>query len=220
MMKTHTNNYPNPDTIYPIKGTKQVTYIKPTIKNKNIIVGDFTYFSDDDFESHVTHHFDVYGDKLIIGKFCQIARGVKFIMNGANHQMESLTAYPFHLFEGWREDMPSVGQFPNKGDTVIGNDVWIGEGATILPGVHIGNGAIIGANSTVGSDIPAYSIAVGNPSRVIKSRFDEETVLMLEQLQWWDKSIEQIQELIPLLTDNDKKFVKHQLKQYLIKENG
>lgn len=215
----HKDNYicmqPNPNTIYPIKGNKQVTYVKPTIKNPNIFVGEFTYFSDEDFEKHVTHHFDIYGDKLIIGKFCQIAKEVKFIMNGANHQMASPSTYPFHLFEGWRNDMPAIEQFPYKGDTIIGDDVWIGESSTILPGVHIEDGAIIGANSTVGTHIPAYSIAVGNPAQVIKQRFDDEMVSLLEELQWWNKSIEEIQKLIPLLTNNNIAITKQQLKAYL-----
>lgn len=211
---------PNPDTRYPILGNKDVTYVKPTLHSKNILVGDFTYFSDNDFESHVTHHFDIYGDRLIIGKFCQIAKGVKFVMNGANHQMRSLSTYPFHLFEGWREEMPSIDQFPFKGDTVIGNDVWIGEGATILPGVHIGDGCIIGANATVGRDVPPYCLAVGNPAQVIKQRFDEETVLLLERLQWWNRSLEDIRMLIPLLTDNEVEAAKAGIRLYLEKRQG
>ena len=138
-------NLPDPNEINPIKGIDYVTYVKPTIKNPNIVVGDFTYFSDTDFESHVTQHYDFYKDKLIIGKFCQIAKGVNFIMNGANHQMNAASTFPFYIF-GWEQEIPPMNALPFKGDTVIGNDVWIGQDSTILPGIHIGDGAIIGAN--------------------------------------------------------------------------
>lgn len=161
---------PDPNKIYPITGCNTVTHIKPTIKNKNIIVGEFTYFSDVDFEKHVTHLYEFNNDKLIIGKFCQIAAGVEFVMNGANHQMNAVSTYPFYIFEGWNQKLPAISDMPLKGDTVIGNDVWIGQNVTILPGVRIGDGAIIGLNSVVGSDIPPYSIAVGNPAKVIKKK--------------------------------------------------
>ena len=191
---------PNPDKVFPVEGNETVTYIKPTIKNPNIIVGDFTYFSDTDFENHVTHHYDFYGDKLMIGRFCQVASGVTFIMNGANHQMNAVSTYPFYLFEGWDQEVPPLSELPVKGDTVVGNDVWIGQNATILPGVHIGDGAIIGMNSVVGSDIPPYTIAAGNPAREIRKRFDDELVQLLLKLRWWDKSIEEINSLIPVLS--------------------
>ena len=139
----------NPNKVFPIEGIDSVTYIKPTIKNPNIIVGDFSYYSGSDFESRVTHHYDFYGDKLIIGKFCQIGANVEFIMNGANHQMNAASTFPFYIF-GWDEKVPPLSDMPVKGDTVIGNDVWFGQNCTILPGVHIGDGAIIGTNSTVG----------------------------------------------------------------------
>ncbi len=154
---------PNPELIHPLANFENLIYVKLSITNPNIIVGDFTYITDSDFESHVLHHYPFIGDKLIIGKFCQIAAGVKFIMNGANHQMNCVSTFPFYIFDGWKEhaNTPALSELPFKGDTVIANDVWIGENATILPGVHIGNGAIIGMNSTVGSDIDSYSIAVG-----------------------------------------------------------
>lgn len=199
---------PNPDTIFPVKNCKSVTYIRPTIQNPNIIVGDFTYFSDTDFEKHVLHHYDFNGDRLIIGKFCQIASGVKFIMNGANHQMNSASTYPFYIMEGWNATPPAAENLPNKGDTNIGNDVWIGQDATILPGVRIGDGAIIGLGSIVGHDVEPYTIVAGNPARVIRKRFADELIGLLLELQWWNKSILEIQRLIPLLTDRDLKKVK------------
>ncbi len=207
---------PNPDTIYPIPNTKTVTYVKPTIQSKNIIVGDFTYFSDVDFEKHVTHHYDFYGDKLIIGKFCQIAIGVEFIMNGANHQMNAASTFPFYIFEGWEQSVPAMEKMSVKGDTVIGNDVWIGQHATILPGVHISDGVIIGANSVVGSDIEPYSIVAGNPARLIRKRFDDELITSLLKIQWWNLPIEQINQLIPILSCDDLEQTKASL-QKLVK---
>jgi len=203
---------PNPDVIFPVPNIKTVTYIKPTIKNKNIIVGDFSYFSDVDFENHVTHFYPHINDKLIIGKFCQIASGVEFVMNGANHQMNCVSTFPFYIFEKWNETAPSLDKMPVKGDTIIGNDVWIGENATILPGVKIGDGAIIGAKSVVGSDVKPYSIVVGNPAKVIRKRFDDELIELLLKLKWWDLPVEKINELIPLLHNNDLEYVKEKLK--------
>jgi virginiamycin A acetyltransferase len=146
------NSIPGPNVVFPIPGIDTVTYVKPTVKNKNIAVGDFTYFGDTDFESHVTHHYDFYGDRLVIGKFCQIAKGVEFIMNGANHSMGSVSTFPFHIFDAFGAPVPPLEKMTVKGDTLVGNDVWIGQNATILPGVHIGDGAIIGANSVVASN--------------------------------------------------------------------
>lgn len=202
---------PDPNKIFPLPNSDKVTYVKPTIKNPNIIVGDFTYFSDVDFESHVTHHYDFNNDKLIIGKFCQIAAGVNFVMNGANHQMNSVSTFPFYIFEGWEQNVPPISQMPMKGDTVIGNDVWIGQNSTILPGVHINDGAIIGMNSVVGSDVPAYTIVAGNPAKKIRKRFDDELIQILLKLQWWNMSIEKINSLIPILTCSDLEKVKHNL---------
>ena len=204
-------NEPNPNTTHPVPGYP-VTYVKPSITRANIIVGDFTYYSGLDFESRVTHHYEFYGDKLIIGKFCQIASGVEFIMNGANHKMSAASTFPFYIFDGWDAETPHLSEFPCKGDTVIGNDVWIGQNAKILPGVHIGNGAIIGLSSVVGSNVEPYTIAAGNPARPIRKRFDDELVALLEQSRWWDKPIEQVQELIPLLSDSNLEHVKRELR--------
>lgn len=209
-------NIPNPEKACSCLNSDKVTYIKPTVKNKNIIVGDFSYFAGEDFESRVTHHYDFIGDNLIIGKFCQIGKGVEFIMNGANHQLNAATTFPFYIFEGW-EQKPNIKDLTNKGDTVVGNDVWIGQNVTVLPGIHIGDGAIIGANSVVAKDIPPYSVAVGNPATVKKQRFDSELTDLLLKFKWWDKSIEEINALIPLLTCSDLTKLKTELKK-LIKE--
>ena len=194
---------PNPNTVHPIAGYEKEIYIKPTIRNPNIVVGDFTYIADSEFESHVTHHYEWNGDKLIIGKFCQIAAGVEFVMNGANHQMNAVSTFPFYTLEGWDMNPPAMADLPFKGDTVIGNDVWIGQNAVILPGVHIGDGAIIGANSVVGGEVSPYAIVIGNPARELRKRFDDELIHLMLKLRWWDKSIEEIDTLIPILSCGD-----------------
>lgn len=206
---------PNPNTVHPIAGYDKEIYVKPTIKNPNIIVGDFTYIADSEFESHVTHHYDFIGDKLIIGKFCQIAAGVEFVMNGANHQMNAVSTFPFFTLEGWEMNPPAASDMPFKGDTVIGNDVWIGQNATILPGVHIGDGAIIGANSVVGSNVEPYSIVVGNPAEVTRYRFDKDLTELLLKFKWWDKPVEEINELIPILTSSDLDKVKAEIRRLM-----
>ena len=206
---------PDPNEIHPIAGYDREIYVKPTIRNPNIIVGDFTYIADSEFENHVTHHYEWLGDKLIIGKFCQIAAGVEFVMNGANHQMNAVSTYPFDTLVGWEMKPPAKEELPFKGDTVIGNDVWIGQNAVILPGVHIGDGAIIGANSVVGGDVAPYTIVVGNPAKVLRKRFDEELIDLLLRFKWWDKSIDEINSLIPLLTDSDLQKVKAHIKEIL-----
>ncbi len=194
---------PDPATIHPIPGFEGEIYVKPTLKNPRILVGDFTYIADSDFERHVTHHYEWLGDRLIIGKFCQIAAGVEFVMNGANHQLNAATTYPFYTLQGWDMPPPPLSALPLKGDTIIGNDVWIGQDATILPGVHIGDGAIIGARSVVSRDIPPYAIVAGNPARLIRQRFDAELTSLLLRFRWWDLPIPEIKALIPILTSPD-----------------
>lgn len=206
---------PDPNTVYPISGYENEIYVKPTLKNPNICVGEFTYIADSDFESHVTHLYDWNGDRLIIGKFCQIAAGVEFVMNGANHQMNAVTTFPFYTLEGWDMSPPEKHDLPLKGDTVIGSDVWVGQNAVILPGVHIGDGAIIGADSVVGSDIAPYTVVVGNPARPLRKRFDDELIALLLDFKWWDRPIDEINSLIPLLTCSDLEKVKAELKKLL-----
>ena len=202
---------PNPNKVFPVPGFKTVTYVKPTVKSSNVEVGDFTYFSDVFFERHITHKYEYYPDKLIIGKFCQIASGVNFVMSGANHQMNAVTTFPFYIMEGWDQSVPPLSEMPLKGNTVVGNDVWIGQNVTIMPGVKIGDGAIIGMNSLVASDVPPYTIVAGNPARIIRQRFDNELIDLLLRFKWWDKEIEEINELIPILTCSDLKKVKEEI---------
>ena len=201
---------PDPNAVYPIPGYDKEIYVKPTVTNPNIIVGDFTYIADSDFESHVSHHYTWNGDKLIIGKFCQIAAGVEFVMNGANHRMDGVTTYPFYIMGGdWGSAIaPVKDELPLKGDTVVGNDVWIGQNVTVMPGVHIGDGAIIGANSVVASDIPSYAVAAGNPCRVIRKRFDDEFIAYLLDLKWWDWDIEKIEANFEALSSGDLTLIK------------
>ncbi len=206
---------PDPNVIHPIAGYEKEIYVKPTVTNPNIIVGDFTYIADSEFESHITHFYPWSKDKLIIGKFCQIASGVEFVMNDANHQMNAVSTFPFYTLEGWEMDTPDSTVMPFKGDTVIGNDVWIGQNAVILPGVHIGDGAIIGANSIVGSDIDPYTIVVGNPAKPLRKRFDAELTELLLRFKWWDKRVEEINSLIPILTCSDLEKVREEIEARL-----
>lgn len=208
---------PDPNTMYPIKGYEKEIYVSPTITNPNIIVGDFTYIADCEFESHVTNFYPWSRDRLIIGKFCQIASGVEFVMNDANHQMNAVSTFPFYTLEGWNMDVPKADDMPYKGDTVIENDVWIGQNATILPGVHIGNGAIIGANSVVGSNVDPYTIVAGNPAKFIRRRFDDDLISLLLKWKWWDKEIEEIDALIPILTSSDLDRVKAKIRSIIEK---
>ena len=179
---------PDPNILYPNDKIKSMCFIKNTITRSNIVVGDYTYYDDntgaENFEEHVTHHYEFLGDKLIIGKFCAIAKGIEFIMNGANHRMNSVSTYPFNLMgNSWEKATPDLSDLPLKGDTIIGNDVWIGQNVTVLPGVTIGDGAIIAANAVVTKDIPSYHIAGGNPCRIIKKRFDDELIDYLQILR-------------------------------------
>jgi virginiamycin A acetyltransferase len=195
---------PNKDQIFPLPGYNRLCFLKNIIKNPNIIVGDYTYYDDfenvENFEKNVKYHFDFVGDKLIIGKFCMIASDVKFIMNGANHLSESISAYPFAIFgNGWENAMEGK-SYPNKGDLIIGNDVWIGYNATIMSGVTIGDGAIIATNATVTKDVTPYTIVGGNPAKEIRKRFDEDTIKKLLDMQWWNWDIARITKNVQLLT--------------------
>ncbi len=178
------------------------------MQNPNIVIGDYTYYDDPDdsenFERNVLYHFPFIGDKLVIGRFCAIARGVKFIMNGANHKLSGVSTYPFHIFgNGWEKVMPKPGDLPFKGDTVIGNDVWIGYEALIMPGVRIGNGAIISSRSVVVCDVPSYTIVGGNPARSIRQRFSPEEVATLNKIAWWDWPIEKVTEHLEQIVSGD-----------------
>ena len=169
---------PDPADPFPMPGFPQVCYLRNVIDAPNIEIGEYTYYDDpdgaDNFLRNVLYHFDFIGDRLRIGRFCAIARGVRFVMNGANHRLDGISTYPFQIFGGgWERVMPKPGELPFKGDTVIGNDVWIGYDALIMPGVCIGDGAIIAARSVVTHDVPPYTLVGGNPARPIRRRFGD-----------------------------------------------
>ena len=180
---------PSPDDAYPMPQNRRLCYLKNIVTNPNIIVGDYTYYDDFEdptrFEQNVRYHFDFIGDKLVIGKFCSIASGATFIMNGGNHRTDWFTNYPFPVFgAGWEAAMPKA--WPFKGDTVIGNDVWIGYEAVIMPGVRIGDGAIIATKAVVTRDVEPYTVVGGHPARPIRARFEPEVIERLLQICWWD----------------------------------
>lgn len=201
---------PSPDTLYPLAGYSRTLFLKNFITKPNIDVGDYSYYDDPDggerFEDkNVLHHYDFLGDKLIIGKFCAIASGTRFIMNGANHAMSGFSTYPFNIFaNGWEVGFdPKVWSDASRGDTVIGNDVWIGMDCMIMPGVTIGDGAIIASNSVVTRDIAPYMIVGGNPAETIKQRFDSETVEKLTNIAWWDWPAHKISQNLDAIRGGD-----------------
>ncbi len=200
-----------PATVYPRTNDRQTVYLNSVVTNPNIIVGEYTMYNDfvsdpTQFEkNNVLYQYPINDDKLIIGKFCSIACGAKFIFTSANHTMKSLSTYPFPLFyEEWGLDKRQVASaWDNKGDTVIGNDVWIGYEAVILSGVHIGDGAIIGSRAVVTKDVSPYSIVGGVPAKEIRKRYDEATIGKLMQLQWWDWSFDKIQRSLPYIMNGE-----------------
>ena len=218
---------PDPNAIFPNEyGT--TCFIRNVVKAPNISVGEYTYYDSEDHpelfeQTNVLFNYPFFGDKLIIGKFCQIAHGTTFIMGAANHRLGSATTYPFNVMGGvWREiSTPHIEELPHKGDTVIGNDVWLGRNCTILPGVKIGNGAIVAACSVVTKDVAPYTVAGGNPARFLKKRFDDGTAALLEELRWWDLPPEELTEIIPVLCDTDMKRAAEKLRAILAekKEN-
>ena len=186
---------PSPDTRHPIAGVRRTGFLKPFITRPNIVVGDYTYYDDpggpECFEANVLYHFDFVGDRLVIGKFCSIGAGTRFIMNGGNHHTTWLTTYPFPIFgQGWEAAMPP--SWPNKGDTVVGNDVWFGHDALLMPGVSIGDGAIVATRAVVTRAVPPYAIVGGNPATVLRYRFDHATIARLLRVRWWDWDAEKI----------------------------
>jgi virginiamycin A acetyltransferase len=199
-------NGPSPAMRHPIAGVDRTGFLKNFITRPNIVVGDYTYYDDprgpEHFESNVLYHFDFIGDRLTIGKFCSIAAETTFIMNGGNHPTTWLTSYPFPIFgEGWEAGQPPA--WPSRGDTVVGNDVWLGYRATVMPGVTIGDGAIVAAASVVTRDVPPYAIVGGNPAAVIRQRFDDATVARLLALRWWDWDVEKLTRNVAAICASD-----------------
>ncbi len=201
---------PSPSSLYPMAGFPRAVFLRNVITRKTIEVGEYSYYDDPDGaerfeENNVLYHYDFYGDRLIIGRFVAIAHGAQFIMNGANHLLDRFSTYPFSNFGGgWEQGFdPAVYVEHTRGDTIVGNDVWIGREARIMPGVTIGNGAVIGAHAVVASDVPAYAVVVGNPGRVVKRRFDEVTIATLEDIAWWDWDAEKLTRNLDAIRGND-----------------
>lgn len=195
--------------IYPRTGDKQTVYLNAVIKDPLIEVGDYTIYNDfvaDPLlfeKNNVLYHYPIHREKLIIGKFCSIACGTKFLFNCANHTLKSLSTYTFPLFyEEWELEKSNITTaWDNKGDIVIGNDVWIGYEAVIMAGVHIGDGAIIAARAVVTKDVPPYTIVGGTPAKEIRIRFDTEVIQQLLKLKWWDWSTNKIRQCLPHIAE-------------------
>lgn len=199
----------DPNLLYPCEKYDHICFIKNAVKHPSIVIGDYTYYSDlihspADFEKNNVLYLDeLCQDKLIIGKYCTIASGAKFLMNAGNHKLKAFTGYPFKIFNarGWGTGERTIEDIHYKGDTIIGNDVWIGYEALVLPGAKIGNGAIVGARAVVTGTIPPYAIAAGNPARIIRMRFDEETIDILLKMEWWDWDAQKVSENLEVLTN-------------------
>ena len=200
--------------IFTRPGDKQMCQLKEIVRNENLIIGDYTYYHDFqnplDFEkNNLLYHYPINNDKLIIGKFCSIASGAKFLFNGGNHKSDSYVNYPFSIFNRlWDIDLKVNESWENKGDIIIGNDVWIGYEAIIMAGVTIGNGARIATRAVVTKDVNPYEIVGGVPAKLIKKRFDDETIELLEKLKWWDKNETEIKKIIPILMSLNKQELK------------
>lgn len=198
---------PDPRTLHPVAGQPRVVLLKPLVDSPLVEIGDFTYYDDPEFatdfhERNVLYHYGP--EKLRIGKFCSIATGVRFIMNGANHRMSGLSTFPFPIMGGdWAGHMGLLTDLPNAGDTVVGNDVWIGRGALIMPGTRIGDGCIVAADSVVTGAIPPYTIVGGNPARTIRRRFDDRQVERLLAARWWDWPLNVISANLDLIMAGD-----------------
>lgn len=209
---------PNPDAVFPTVHST-ICFLKNVVSAPNISIGDYTYYDDPvdptAFEkNNVLFNWPQFGDRLIIGKFCALAAGATFIMGPANHRMDSVTTYPFNVFGGgWEENTPPhLSQLPRKGDTVIGNDVWLGRKTVIMPGVKIGDGAVVAGHSVVVGAVEPYSIVGGNPARLIRKRFDDELIGLLLRVRWWDFAPERLVRFLPLLCDTNLERVREELR--------
>jgi virginiamycin A acetyltransferase len=191
--------HPDPAVRHPLPGHPRVVFLKAVVDRPNIVVGDFSYYDDpvapERFQDDcVLHHYDFLGDRLVIGRYVAVASGVRFVMNGANHAMTGFSTFPFGIFgDGWEKDFDfETIRAGLKGDTVVGDDVWIGMEALVMPGVTIGPGAIVAARSVVARDVPPYAIVAGNPARVVRLRFPEAVIDELLAIAWWNWPVEKV----------------------------
>jgi virginiamycin A acetyltransferase len=200
--------FPDPAALFPKPDAPSVMFIRniPNLPS-NVEIGEFTYYDDpggpERFLANVRYHFEFVGDRLVIGRYCAIATGATFVMNGGNHRTAGISTFPFPIFDAWRGIWNGEFDFPSRGDTVVGSDVWIGHDALVMPGVQVGHGAIIGTRSVVTGDVPAYGVVAGNPARLIRRRFDDATIERLVALAWWDWPPERVTKAIPLISQGD-----------------
>ncbi|MTI17153.1 CatB-related O-acetyltransferase [Rhodobacteraceae bacterium RKSG542] len=200
---------PSPDTRHPFNGEPHTVFLKNIITHPMIEVGDYTYFNDPEFAAefekrNVLYHYESGTGRLVIGRYCALATGTTFQMNGGNHPMDGFSTYPFSIFgNGWEEGFdPATFAQANRGDTIVGNDVWFGRDCHIMPGVTIGDGAIIGAKAVVAKDVPPYAIVVGNPGRIVRRRFDEATIAELLDIAWWNWPADKVKRNLDAIRGN------------------
>ncbi len=199
---------PDPRELFPMPEHRRVMFAANLDLPPNVEIGDYTYYDDpggpEAFRRNILYHFDFTGDRLVIGRFCALATGLKFVMNGGNHRVDGFSTYPFPIFGGgWAGHFDSELDFPMKGDTRIGHDVWIGWDAAIMPGVTVGDGAVIASRSVVSRDVPAYAIAAGNPARIVRMRFEDAVIRRLLAIQWWHWDAAKITRNIPAISGAD-----------------
>ena len=197
---------PDPGRHYSLPGERSLVFLNTIVTNPQIEIGDYTYYHDFDdplgFEKNVRYFFPFENDRLVIGRFCAIAHGATFIMNGGNHRTDGIATYPFGIFgAGWAEAMPET--WPTKGDLVVGHDVWIGYEATLLAGITVGHGAVIGAKSVVTGDVPPYAIMAGNPARPIRRRQPPKAIARLLDLAWRNWPIDHITRHVQTIATGD-----------------
>ncbi|WP_417451801.1 CatB-related O-acetyltransferase [Kordiimonas sp.] len=209
MQNTQPSSAPGADTRFPLEHTDRVVFLKSVVNGANVSIGDYSYYDDPDHATefqarNILYHYDHVGDRLEIGRFCALATGTTFIMNGANHRMDGPSTFPFPIFGGgWGNHMDLLAGLPSRGDTIVGHDVWFGFRTLIMPGVNIGHGAIIASGSVVTEDVPPYAIVGGNPAKLIKMRFDENTTAQLLETAWWDWPLDRITANIRALMSGD-----------------
>ena len=193
-----TTGAPDPTTLHPVTGQERVVFLRPLVRSPKVEVGEYTYYDHPERALHFEDDAVLYAfgpERLVIGRFCAVAAGVRFLMGGANHADLGPSTYPFGIFgEPWAHTMDLVMSAPSRGDTIVGHDVWLGYQALVLPGVTVGHGAVVAAGSVVSADVPPYAIVAGNPARVVRRRYEDDDVQRLLRAAWWDWPIEAVTE--------------------------